>query len=239
MDDVTREGRTVLLVSHNMTSIASLCSRTLLLEDGQIAMDDVTTDVIGRYVSSIRQASGEIVWDDPSEAPQNDEIRLHGVRTMLPDGTVTSELDIQDEVVVQVSYWNLVEGKSPHVTVTLYDDLGNRVLSSGNLPTENTGVDEWFGSPFPRGLFATECRIPANLLNKRTYTVGVGVSTAIGRPGVAVEVRDVLTFTVHDRQGNEYWTRWGGSVHPKLAWSTVRLQKPDTSDQTESAESVS
>ena len=220
MDDVTREGRTVLFVSHNMTTIASLCPRALLLEDGQIAMEGATPDVIGRYVSSVREASGEIVWDDPSEAPQNDEIRLHAVRTMSADRTVTSELDIQEEIILQVLYWNLVEGKSPHVAITLYDNLGNLVFVSGNLPSENSEFDEWFGAPFPRGLFTTECRIPAELLNRKTYTFGVAVSTSIGRRGVAVEVREVLTFTVHDRQGNEYWTRWGGVVHPKLAWST-------------------
>ena len=238
MDDVTREGRTVLLVSHNITSIASLCPRALLLENGQIAMEGVTHDVIGRYVSSIREASGERVWDDPSEAPGDDKIRLHAVRTMSPDGTVTSQLDIQDELILQVAYWNRAEGASPHVTIHLYDDLGNRVLSSGNLPSENSKIDHWFGAPFPRGLYETECRIPANLMNKRGYSVTVVVGTVIGR-SANVREKDVLGFTMNDRRGNEYWTRWGGSVHPKLAWSTRPVEASDLGGQTASTRLVS
>lgn len=48
--DVASEGRTVLFVSHSMAAISSLCTRALLLEHGQIAMDGEVEPVIGRYV---------------------------------------------------------------------------------------------------------------------------------------------------------------------------------------------
>ena len=39
MQDVTREGRTVLFVSHNLAAIRSLCARSLLLEKGTLVFD--------------------------------------------------------------------------------------------------------------------------------------------------------------------------------------------------------
>ena len=42
-------GRTVLFVSHNMDLIESLCSRCLLLKDGELIMDDQTQDVLKEY----------------------------------------------------------------------------------------------------------------------------------------------------------------------------------------------
>jgi lipopolysaccharide transport system ATP-binding protein len=49
MGDVAREGRTVLLVSHNMTAIENLSSRSILLEDGRLALAADTSDVIRQY----------------------------------------------------------------------------------------------------------------------------------------------------------------------------------------------
>lgn len=76
MEDVGREGRTVLFVSHNMASVQNLCTSCLFLEDGKIRSIGDSKDVIGQYVSSInlgdktelaerkdRKGSGEIVFD--------------------------------------------------------------------------------------------------------------------------------------------------------------------------------
>src|SRR5438105_918819 len=40
MKDVTRSGRTILFVSHNMTAVQNLCTRAILIESGQVVADD-------------------------------------------------------------------------------------------------------------------------------------------------------------------------------------------------------
>lgn len=53
MEEVTQqEGRTILLVSHNMTAIEQLCQKTILLENGQIRMVGKTEDVIAEYINT-------------------------------------------------------------------------------------------------------------------------------------------------------------------------------------------
>jgi lipopolysaccharide transport system ATP-binding protein len=53
MDEVShRDGRTVLLVSHNMSSLAALASRALFLDRGSIVVDGLTTEAIAAYVSN-------------------------------------------------------------------------------------------------------------------------------------------------------------------------------------------
>ena len=51
MDEVSKGGRTILFVSHQMGTIAQLCQRAILLEQGKIAMDDKTGVVIEQYVN--------------------------------------------------------------------------------------------------------------------------------------------------------------------------------------------
>ena len=53
MQDVSRgEGRTVLFVSHNMKSIAALCSSSILLDNGRISFMGNVQEGIGKYISS-------------------------------------------------------------------------------------------------------------------------------------------------------------------------------------------
>lgn len=52
MEQVTKEeGRTVLFVSHNLITVQNLCTRTILLENGQVKAIGKTDEVIEQYVS--------------------------------------------------------------------------------------------------------------------------------------------------------------------------------------------
>jgi lipopolysaccharide transport system ATP-binding protein len=51
MDNVAKEGRTVLFVSHNMVAIESLCNRALLIEQGQLTSSGDTREVIEKYLT--------------------------------------------------------------------------------------------------------------------------------------------------------------------------------------------
>jgi len=50
MQDVSKDGRTVLFVSHNMAAIRNLCPNTILLNDGKIVVFDDTKSVISSYL---------------------------------------------------------------------------------------------------------------------------------------------------------------------------------------------
>ena len=49
MGEVSRRGRTIVFVSHNMAPITSLCSRCVLMERGRITFDGPTASAVARY----------------------------------------------------------------------------------------------------------------------------------------------------------------------------------------------
>ncbi len=49
MKDVTREGRTVLFVSHNMNAVSQLCQTAILLKNGHIAIQGSVMSVLAAY----------------------------------------------------------------------------------------------------------------------------------------------------------------------------------------------
>jgi lipopolysaccharide transport system ATP-binding protein len=70
MDDVSRHGRTVLFVSHQMTQIRRLCGRCLWLEAGRVVMIGPTAEVATAYEASFMEtaASGAAVGHSPGAA---------------------------------------------------------------------------------------------------------------------------------------------------------------------------
>ncbi|CBK40283.1 ABC-type transport system, ATPase component, putative LPS export system [Nitrospira defluvii] len=58
MEEVSRSGRTVLIVSHNMTVIEGLCERAILLEKGRVAKIGNTHEVVEGYADAIRGLAG-------------------------------------------------------------------------------------------------------------------------------------------------------------------------------------
>src|SRR4051794_19175857 len=82
MNEVSREGRTVLFVSHNMSAIKSLCTRGILIEGGRVAYDGSTDEVVNRYLDSGSEMarSGVIPHDAPRYSDAKGEARVLSVR---------------------------------------------------------------------------------------------------------------------------------------------------------------
>jgi lipopolysaccharide transport system ATP-binding protein len=63
----SKEGRTVLFVSHNMAAVSTLCTRAILLANGAIASDGSCASVIEKYLAS--PSHGHATGGDLREAP--------------------------------------------------------------------------------------------------------------------------------------------------------------------------
>jgi lipopolysaccharide transport system ATP-binding protein len=232
MSDVAREGRTVLFVSHNMGAIASLCSRAVLLDAGKLIADGPTQDVIGTYISRGLDLSGTMEWPDPDTAPGWDTVKIRAVR-VSQDGVVTSDVEIDKEVSVEVDFWNLDEGASLNVAVHLIDRTGVTVFAANSAPSASLRDDGWAFRPHPVGLYRTVCTIPGNFLNDGMYRITVLIIRGGNR--TSAEVEEVVSFTVHDTGAmrKEYTGPWIGSIRPRLAWDTQQLSAEVRADVVE------
>ncbi len=219
MGDVTKEGRTVLFVSHNLGSVVNLCPRAILLVAGEKYSDGPASDIIGEYIETTREGQGERIWSDPKTAPGNEKIRLHAVR-IVSGGVVTDSVDIQKDIQVEVEFWNLKAGSHIHTSIHLLDKMGVGVLASANMHSANLIRDEWYGKPHPVGLYRTICTLPGNFLNEGLYSINAIVLTDV--TNTEVFEREVISFTVHESGAmrKEYGGGWLGVVRPKLAWQT-------------------
>src|SRR5581483_6280088 len=107
MKEVGIGGQTVLFVSHSMAAIQRLCQKTLWLEEGRIVRLGPTTDVVSAYINANSGSVVEQIWDDPSTAPGNDEIRLRRAAASAREGD-QSIISISSPFTLEFEYWNFV-----------------------------------------------------------------------------------------------------------------------------------
>lgn len=56
MEKITKEGRTIIFVSHNTEAIQRLCNRVILFDGGRIALDSTdTSTVVSRYLENAKE----------------------------------------------------------------------------------------------------------------------------------------------------------------------------------------
>ena len=87
MQDVSKGGgRTVLFVSHNMASVKKLCNTGVLLQNGMVKCTGAIDDVIREYTDSGSKVTQNVFFENLSEAPGNDQIRIKSVEVFPENG---------------------------------------------------------------------------------------------------------------------------------------------------------
>src|SRR5258708_36364556 len=154
MGEISRSGRTVIFVSHNMGAIEALCNRVLWLVDGEIVEEAETEKVVSDYVSTGVTVSTEKVWNNPSEAPGDELIKLHSakLRSLAPQNS--GEIRIEFPIELQFEFWNYQAGATLSFTMHLLSVGGVHVFAA------YSGL-----KPRARGLVRETIKIPANFLN--------------------------------------------------------------------------
>ncbi len=204
MGDVARGGRTVLFVSHNMTAITSLCTRTVWLGQGRLLMDDEARKTAEAYLLSESSAALTRVWDEAA-APGNDKVRLRGVRLVSAE-THTALIKVSTAFGIEVDFWNLIEARLLNLSIVIYSGEGVCVFNTTSEPVLT-----------PAGLVRGTVKVPGDLLNEGWYVVRVLVVQDAGVP--LIDLEQVIRFEVHDTERLGGWHgRWVGVVRPKLEW---------------------
>src|ERR1035441_1933591 len=163
MGQVSREGRTILFVSHNVAAVKALCSKAVLISDGSIAASGPVADVVDDYLLGAASGARAKEWRDPVTAPGNENVRVSYIRIVPPEGEATITIDTG--VLIEIGFDNLREDINLDCTVYLSSSDGVLIFESGHIISSNR--DSRHGSYHLTG------RIPAHLLNAGRYSLSV------------------------------------------------------------------
>jgi len=215
MGQVSRQGRTVLFVSHNLAAVKSLCNRAILIEGGTLAMDGEVNDVVNRYLTAgTNMCQTGII---PENAPRHQDVKgealFRSVRLTDLEGNDVSQLFFGQPF--RISF-----------TCDLFKDIPDGLFEisigtqEGTHVTYSTTMDGGKGTQrLNRGRHEVSAVFNVVLL-PREYTIDVGVHH---RDGTTVDmVQRTLDFSVlrisEDRDVHYPWTRTRGYVQAPASW---------------------
>ncbi len=212
-DVATKEGRTVLFVSHSMASIKQLCSRTFLLDAGRIKKSGNTEEVVASYLAEeFRSESAEYTWND-DDAPGDETAKLKTMRLCSAIGEVRSEFGTDEPIFVEVEYTVFKRVSPFRIGFSLHTIDGIYILftSDSDIPSYDRDLRE-------PGHYVSRCQIPANWLNVGSYFLRIEGSiyavriVFIGFPG--------LKFTVFSTGGptSRFGEKRLGVLCPDMTW---------------------
>jgi len=111
MRELMRSGATIVLVSHNLSLIQSLCRRVVLLNKGQMLKDGPTDDVIPYYENIVLKKQEEEFTKKVQTAPEyrvhvntESKVAIAGVRIEDGAGVEKEYFKTDDEISLSMSY---------------------------------------------------------------------------------------------------------------------------------------
>lgn len=179
MEEVTgKAGRTILFVSHNMNAIQKLCSKTVLLEKGKIAMMGETRKVIEHYLQeNYEKSSGKNIFPI-----QEKEIIIHGF-DIEQEGSKTTHVDNNRSFQVISNIEVLKPLKNFRFGIYLKSALGDILMRStlSDWQPSNENIEP--------GKYTMALTFPEKLLMADNYTIELycgiyGVAVYFGKHNI-------------------------------------------------------
>jgi lipopolysaccharide transport system ATP-binding protein len=212
------EGRTVLLVSHNMQTIRHLCDRAILFSAGRKVLEGSCGEVVERYLleGAGDATTGERLGVVIAELPEDPAFRLRRV-DVIQEGRSTTALLSGKPAWLEVDYDVLQPTPGLMVCLELRDIDGTLIFESfhnGDAP------------PIPvvqPGRYRSRATIPADFLAGRAYLLGVtaaihGIRDCVPTPTPIQFRLEVSSVGSVNRAYPGYETP--GRLSPLIPWRT-------------------
>lgn len=221
MSEESREGRTVLFVSHNMAAIRTLCQTAIWIDGGRLRGRDTSERVVDDYLRNASSREWGMDFAEQIAALPPDPVfqitRVEILQAEAATRTIQSDLPMEIEISFSVSR----DTPGLHVYVSFLDLDG--VLLFETL--HNGDSDE---QPVVRaGQYRSRVRIPPDFLAARSYQVQVNAGIHNVRVLLPAPLHSVVQALPSPRFNQAYPGYQGpGRIAPLLKWDTAMISSP-------------
>jgi lipopolysaccharide transport system ATP-binding protein len=214
MNDVSKGGRTILFVSHNMGIVGSLCPRVIWIDHGKIRGIGPASKMIGQYMTAgLGDGENGTVrfTDDPAKPFQ-----LTLAQTVDQSGATCEAFSCDDPVVLECKYFvrETVPGLYGYMSITRSD--GVEVLVSDSFDAQQNPLEH-----LKPGSGSLRISIPPRTLAPGEYLVLLNFTSHRSKVGFNVDSPGIVArFRL-----NDYTTRRGngrsGYFSTQMKWSVI------------------
>lgn len=217
MQSVSRSGRTVLFVSHNLSAVQNLCTSCLYLKNGQVVERGPTSRVIETYLTENKnvQLTGDIPHDF-YRTYSNGEAFFRKILITDLQGSVINKLAFNQPFKVVLELEALKELKNVMINVNLGTTLGQPILYAVDKLQE-----KYISRDLSTGKHKVEVVFNSKLLpGNYSFTLGLNYSAN----GNTIDWVENVYFIEVDKVGlnkdESYpWDSVHGYIEPETKWN--------------------
>lgn len=193
MGEVTREGRTVLFVSHNMGAVRQLCSRCILLEKGAVTASGDTSDITEKYLSqtvNFDSLTSEKYFDEAI----NKEFQVLSVRLLNDAGELSQNFNCDTPILIEITCVSRRSVPGMYGYLGIMNKDGIPVLVSDTHDLSPNCLDS-----LPPNKYKIVIRIPPRTIGHGEYTVFLSFTSSQGQSGFNIDLpMNVCSFRLDD-----------------------------------------
>lgn len=224
MEEVGKEGRTVLFVSHNMGTITQLCTRAIHLRSGEIEHIGNVNSIVSKYLTDGNINSSTIQLVDNQKIKtntKNKKLLFKKISIVDQDGIGSTELDVRYPFYLNLEYELARSLKNIELSIRIYTSDGRPVITTcqSDCSPESLGLRN-------AGVYQVAIKFPAMFLMPGSYLVTIAAHEPM------VEIFDihehVLQFSIIETGTKlaKYQDHQNiGVVIYDLHWSELNSQK--------------
>jgi lipopolysaccharide transport system ATP-binding protein len=217
MQDVSKgEGRTVLFVSHNMTSIKSLCKTGVILQNGQLLEQGAIDPIVTRYLRGDNAISNHKVFNEPLKGICGFELLEIGVRPK--GGDFTDLTRVSDELELLIRYRLTQPHEKFWITMHMKNEHGNKMFSL-------SGGGRCYDKYHEAGEYEQICYLPMNFFNWGSYAIDFMAFSQPSNIECLFDENDILSFTLANRciEIGGWMGKEPGDITPKFDFIEKKL----------------
>lgn len=218
MNDISLEqGKTVLFVSHNMSTVRGLCNTGILLDHGVIAKKGKLESVIDAYFDNPFLNENESISEKISKLPKDSSFEFTNIAIMQNGKNIGQTIGNGSPLDIVLKYKVKKKEIGFRVYFDICDTSGELIFRSFN-DEQNEGM-----SVIDEGNYVSKVSIPANLLGPTRYILVI-YSTIFNVRSCSGDGIKIPLVVVQDGLYNRAYPQdtFRGKLGIALKWNTER-----------------
>ncbi|HYG52243.1 MAG TPA: ABC transporter ATP-binding protein [Flavobacteriales bacterium] len=210
MQGISKTGRTILFVSHNMTAVRNLCTNAILLNDGKLVFRGGTDEAVSGYLGGAMGNRVHFRFDEQNSIGV-DALKITEIRVYASGKKIGDPILMQDKIVIQILHERMPSPQRYDISLQFKGEAGEILFSNGSGRMETPG--------YKQGKGLLEAIVPGNLLNSGIFEVNVMVVE--NRRNIVHRADSLISFTVVQNQSDTgaWQGRARGDMNPVLEWT--------------------
>lgn len=211
------DGRTVLFVSHNMTSIKSLCKHGVILQNGMLVDQGEIDPIVSHYLRGDSDLDNYKVWDEPYKGKNGFELLEIGVRPK--GGNYTDIMRVTDELEIVMRYRLQQPMDKFWITLHMKNEQGERMFST-------TGGGRCYDKRHDAGEYEQICHLPKDFFNWGTFAIDFMAFNQPSNIECLMSESDFVSFTLANRpvEVGGWMGREPGDITPKFNYTETKIR---------------